>query len=76
MQDPCVRLFYANVSWYVFIRLHQILCDRLHRFYEHAQALQLEADLDAANELRIARTCIFSLPFPLPARSSFPFFIH
>ncbi|XP_049782230.1 paired amphipathic helix protein Sin3b-like [Schistocerca cancellata] len=35
-------LFYANNYWYLFLRLHQILCERLTRMYERARFLAAE----------------------------------
>lgn len=35
-------MFFANNNWYLFIRLHAILCDRLHMMYEQAHKLIIE----------------------------------
>ncbi|XP_076143932.1 paired amphipathic helix protein Sin3a-like [Alosa pseudoharengus] len=35
--DEAYNLFYANNNWYVFLRLHQILCTRLLRIYNQAE---------------------------------------
>ncbi|XP_075219291.1 paired amphipathic helix protein Sin3a-like isoform X2 [Lycorma delicatula] len=34
--DECYTLFFGNNKWYLFLRYHQILCDRLTRMYERA----------------------------------------
>ncbi|PSN32659.1 hypothetical protein C0J52_12290 [Blattella germanica] len=40
--DECYTLMFGNNQWYVFFRLHQILCERLTRMYERAVALAAE----------------------------------
>ena len=40
--DECYSLFYGNNNWYLFYRLHNILCDRLTRMYDRAVALANE----------------------------------
>lgn len=37
--DEQYTLFYADNHWYLFLRLHQILCDRLSRMYERANVI-------------------------------------
>ncbi|KAK7571866.1 hypothetical protein V9T40_014338 [Parthenolecanium corni] len=37
--DEHYTLFYADNHWYLFLRLHQILCDRLSRMYERANII-------------------------------------
>uniref|UniRef100_A0A8D9BTT3 Paired amphipathic helix protein Sin3a n=1 Tax=Cacopsylla melanoneura TaxID=428564 RepID=A0A8D9BTT3_9HEMI len=42
--DEYYTLFFGNNYWYLFFRLHQILCDRLSQMYEHASVLaQIES---------------------------------
>ncbi|XP_012670299.1 paired amphipathic helix protein Sin3a [Clupea harengus] len=41
--DDAYNLLYANNNWYVFLRLHQILCARLLRIYNQAER-QIEED--------------------------------
>ncbi|KAK6620163.1 hypothetical protein RUM44_006564 [Polyplax serrata] len=40
--DECYSLFMANNNWYLFLRLHHILCDRLTKMYERACILSEE----------------------------------
>ncbi|KAG8324934.1 Paired amphipathic helix protein Sin3a [Homalodisca vitripennis] len=40
--DEEYTLFFGNGNWYLFLRLHQILCDRLTHIYEHANTLAQE----------------------------------
>ncbi|XP_046399694.1 paired amphipathic helix protein Sin3a [Ischnura elegans] len=40
--EECYTLFMANNNWYLFLRLHQILCERLTKMYERAVALAAE----------------------------------
>ncbi|KAM4602714.1 paired amphipathic helix protein Sin3a-like isoform 2-T2 [Polymixia lowei] len=42
LDDP-YNLFYVNNNWYIFLRLHQILCSRLLRIYGQAER-QIEED--------------------------------
>ncbi|XP_030042664.1 paired amphipathic helix protein Sin3a [Microcaecilia unicolor] len=35
--DEVYNLFYVNNNWYIFLRLHQILCSRLLRIYSQAE---------------------------------------
>ncbi|XP_071390370.1 paired amphipathic helix protein Sin3a-like [Centroberyx affinis] len=41
--DDAYNLFYVNNYWYIFLRLHQILCSRLLRIYGQAER-QIEED--------------------------------
>ncbi|CAH2273379.1 paired amphipathic helix Sin3a isoform X1 [Pelobates cultripes] len=43
MEDT-YNLFYVNNNWYIFLRLHQILCSRLLRIYSQAER-QVEEEL-------------------------------
>lgn len=38
-EEEAYTLFYGNGNWYLFLRLHAILCERLYNVYEHAQSL-------------------------------------
>nr|CAD7400897.1 unnamed protein product [Timema poppensis] len=40
--DESYTLFFGNNNWYLFLRLHQILCERLTKMYERAVALAAE----------------------------------
>lgn len=42
MQEEAYTLFFANTNWYLFLRLHAILCERLRNMYERAQILAAE----------------------------------
>ncbi|XP_050434250.1 paired amphipathic helix protein Sin3b [Adelges cooleyi] len=37
--DECYTLFFGNNNWYLFLRLHHILCDRLSQMYKKATQL-------------------------------------
>ena len=41
--DDAYNLFYGNNNWYIFLRLHQMLCSRLLRIYGQAEK-QIEED--------------------------------
>lgn len=42
LQDEEYTLFMANNNWYIFLRLHAILCERLAKIYERTIALAKE----------------------------------
>ena len=47
LQEETIVPFYANRSWYLFLRLHQVLCDRLQRMLKIARKIitdKLEED--------------------------------
>ncbi|XP_054279983.1 paired amphipathic helix protein Sin3b isoform X2 [Macrosteles quadrilineatus] len=64
--DEAYTLFFGNGNWYLFFRLHQILCDRLTHIYEQANILiqeegkfkELRSDA-AAQSLRLKPKCEF-----------------
>ena len=52
-------MFLASNNWYLFIRLHAILCERLHTMYERAHKIAVEEEKlrskreSVANALRL-----------------------
>ncbi|XP_013119117.2 uncharacterized protein LOC106096081 isoform X2 [Stomoxys calcitrans] len=42
--DEAYTLFFANNNWYLFFRLHAILCERLRAMYERAQIIAAEEE--------------------------------
>ena len=44
-QDDVYTLLHVNNNWYLFFRLHQILCDRLYKIYSHSQKIAAEEAL-------------------------------
>lgn len=40
--DEAYTLFFGNGTWYLFLHLHQILCDRLSQMYEQANILSTD----------------------------------
>ena len=45
-QEDSYMMFMANNNWYLFFRLHQILCDRLNKMYTQALAIASEENKD------------------------------
>jgi hypothetical protein len=45
LQDDLYSLFFVNNNWYLFFRLHQLLCERLHTIYCHSQKVAEEEAL-------------------------------
>ena len=73
-EDECYRQFFGNNHCYLFLRLHNILCERLSKMYDQAMAI---ADEEAkyrkvrkksvALTLRLKSKCKFHLIyFPYP----------
>lgn len=46
-QDEAYTLFFVNNNWYLFFRLHQILCERLTKIYERAIIIASEEAKDS-----------------------------
>eukprot|EP00117_Sycon_ciliatum_P016959 scpid21185/ scgid16167/ Paired amphipathic helix protein Sin3a; Histone deacetylase complex subunit Sin3a; Transcriptional corepressor Sin3a len=49
------NMFYLNNTWYVFIRLHQLLCDRLQNIYRQSVII---AEREAASKQKSKKTSI------------------
>ena len=43
-QGECYTLFMASSNWYLFLRLHHILCERLNKIYERAVIMASEEE--------------------------------
>ena len=53
--EDLYRLFYVDEHWYLFFRYHQILCERLHKIYKHAQQIAEQEMIESKNrELPVA----------------------
>lgn len=48
-QEEAYTLYFANNNWYLFLRLHSILCERLRTMYERAQILLAEENKNRQN---------------------------
>ena len=42
LQEEAYTLFFTNQNWYLFLRLHAILCERLLKIYERSQIIAAE----------------------------------
>lgn len=65
-------LIFGNNNWYLFFRLHNILCERLTKMYERAQIIALEEEKEKSNRkestaialrLKPRSKCIYILSF-------------
>ncbi|XP_017053877.1 uncharacterized protein LOC108096633 isoform X2 [Drosophila ficusphila] len=63
-EDESYSLFFANNNWYLFLRLHAILCDRLHVMYERARLLAIEEERCRANRRESTATALRLKPKP------------
>ncbi|XP_016957323.1 paired amphipathic helix protein Sin3a isoform X1 [Drosophila biarmipes] len=63
-EDESYSLFFANNNWYLFLRLHAILCDRLHDMYERARLLAIEEERCRVNRRESTATALRLKPKP------------
>ncbi|XP_030557730.1 uncharacterized protein LOC115760509 [Drosophila novamexicana] len=63
-EDESYSLFFANNNWYLFLRLHAILCDRLHVMYERARLLAIEEERCRVNRRESTATALRLKPKP------------
>ncbi|XP_037949848.1 uncharacterized protein LOC119680899 isoform X2 [Teleopsis dalmanni] len=62
--DESYTLFFANNNWYLFLRLHAILCERLRTMYERAQILVAEEERHRINRRESVATALRLKPKP------------
>jgi len=58
LKDEAYTLFFANNNWYLFFRLHAILCDRLTTMYERAQIIAAEEEKMSNNRSESTATAL------------------
>ncbi|SPP74224.1 uncharacterized protein LOC117588541 isoform X1 [Drosophila guanche] len=63
-EDESYSLFFASNNWYLFLRLHAILCDRLHHMYERARLLAIEEERCRVNRRESTATALRLKPKP------------
>ncbi|XP_062132486.1 uncharacterized protein LOC133843102 isoform X3 [Drosophila sulfurigaster albostrigata] len=63
-ENESYSLFFANNNWYLFMRLHAILCDRLHVMYERARLLAIEEERCRVNRRESTATALRLKPKP------------
>ncbi|CAD7078480.1 unnamed protein product [Hermetia illucens] len=56
--EEAYTLFFANNNWYLFLRLHAILCERLRTMYERAQILAAEEEKYRSNRRESTATAL------------------
>ncbi|ESN92146.1 hypothetical protein HELRODRAFT_116136 [Helobdella robusta] len=70
-QDSQSRSFFVNQNWYIFMRLHFLLSDRLRQFSSHAQ--KMVKDREVENQMPFVQSTAMSLGLrgapPDPANS-------
>lgn len=57
-QDEAYTLFFGSSNWYLFLRLHAILCDRLYSMYDQAKILLGEEMLHRNNRRESTATAL------------------
>lgn len=74
--DEMYTLFFANNNWYLFFRLHAILCERLRTMYERANVLALEEETHRRNRREnVARALRLKPKNDIPVEDYYPTFI-
>ncbi|XP_017837186.1 paired amphipathic helix protein Sin3a isoform X3 [Drosophila busckii] len=63
-EDESYSLFFANNNWYLFLRLHAILCERLNVMYERARLLAIEEERCRVNRRESTATALRLKPKP------------
>ncbi|XP_030387063.1 uncharacterized protein LOC115633731 isoform X2 [Scaptodrosophila lebanonensis] len=63
-EDESYSLFFATNNWYLFLRLHAILCERLHLMYERARLLAIEEEKSRVNRRESTATALRLKPKP------------
>lgn len=58
LPDESYTLFFANTNWYLFLRLHAILCERLRTIYDRAQILAIEEKKSQTNRRENTATAL------------------
>ncbi|XP_055919847.1 paired amphipathic helix protein Sin3a isoform X2 [Eupeodes corollae] len=56
--EEAYALFFANNNWYLFLRLHAILCERLRTMYERSQILAAEEEKYRSNRRESTATAL------------------
>lgn len=56
--EEAYTLFFANNNWYLFLRLHAILCERLRTMYDRAQILAAEEEKYRTNRRESTATAL------------------
>ncbi|KAH8400891.1 hypothetical protein KR009_001639 [Drosophila setifemur] len=76
-EDESYSLFFANNNWYLFLRLHAILCDRLHAMYERARLLAIEEERCRVNRRESTATALRLKPKPdIQVEDYYPSFLE
>ncbi|XP_059614340.1 paired amphipathic helix protein Sin3b isoform X2 [Phlebotomus argentipes] len=56
--EEAYTLFFGNSNWYLFLRLHAILCERLRTMYDRAQTLAVEEAKHRGNRRESTATAL------------------
>ncbi|XP_018324326.1 paired amphipathic helix protein Sin3b [Agrilus planipennis] len=62
--DEAYTMFMANSNWYIFLRLHAILCERLAKIYERAIVLAAEEEEECLNRKESTAVALRLKPKP------------
>lgn len=74
--DEMYTIFFGNNNWYLFFRLHAILCERLQTMYEKAHALAVEEEAHRRNRREnVARALRLKPKNEVPVEDYYPTFI-
>ncbi|EDO41458.1 predicted protein, partial [Nematostella vectensis] len=62
--DDAYNLFFINHNWYIFLRLHQILCERLQKMYQRSVAI---AEAEASDKQQRKEATAIALRLKAPS---------
>ncbi|XP_052215877.1 paired amphipathic helix protein Sin3a-like isoform X2 [Dreissena polymorpha] len=74
--DDVYTLFFVNNNWYLLFRLHQLLCERLHKIYVHSQTIaEEEAQCRKDRKESTAVALRLKAPSEIEPDEYFPYFL-
>ncbi|KAL4216441.1 Paired amphipathic helix protein Sin3a [Mactra antiquata] len=74
--DDLYSLFYVNNHWYLFFRLHQLLCERLYTIYCHSQKVAEEEALCRKDRKESTAVALrLKAPSEIEPDEYFPYFL-
>ncbi|XP_053386924.1 LOW QUALITY PROTEIN: paired amphipathic helix protein Sin3a-like [Mercenaria mercenaria] len=74
--DDLYSVFFVNNNWYLFFRLHQLLCERLHTVYCHSQKVAEEEALCRKDRKESTAVALrLKAPSEIEPDEYFPYFL-
>lgn len=74
--DDLYSVFFVNNNWYLFFRLHQLLCERLYTIYSHSQKIAEEEALCRKDRKESTAVALrLKAPSEIEPDEYFPYFL-